>query len=178
MTAKAAKRTLITEDWQPDSSGLSYALEHGVSPDIEVEKFRDYHLMHGNTMASWPAAWRTWVRNAGKFSEGRSCPRSNVSPYGINEWCHTRRDAVMLPFGGEMRSSIGGFDLARVATEACIAARIPAGTRPDLDPLADWLRHGCSLDDIVRAIETADRRPDRPNLRWYTRAVLERKGRS
>ena len=24
--------------------------------------FRDYHLAHGSTMKSWPAAWRTWVR--------------------------------------------------------------------------------------------------------------------
>ena len=25
-------------------------------------QFRDYHLAHGSTMKSWPAAWRTWVR--------------------------------------------------------------------------------------------------------------------
>ena len=35
-------------------------------PDLSVGTvavaFRDYHLAHGSTMKSWPAAWRTWVR--------------------------------------------------------------------------------------------------------------------
>jgi uncharacterized protein YdaU (DUF1376 family) len=35
-------------------------------PDLSARTvaiaFRDYHLAHGSTMKSWPAAWRTWVR--------------------------------------------------------------------------------------------------------------------
>ena len=36
----------------------------------EIAKFRDHHHQHGKSMADWPAAWRTWSRNAIKFNNG------------------------------------------------------------------------------------------------------------
>lgn len=34
----------------------------------EAEHFRDHHLKLGNRFPDWPAAWRTWMRNALKFN--------------------------------------------------------------------------------------------------------------
>lgn len=34
----------------------------------EAAKFRDHHVSHGSRMSDWPAAWRTWFRNAIKFN--------------------------------------------------------------------------------------------------------------
>lgn len=34
----------------------------------QVDQFCDHHQSRGSTMASWPAAWRTWMRNALKFT--------------------------------------------------------------------------------------------------------------
>jgi uncharacterized protein YdaU (DUF1376 family) len=49
-----------------------------ISVDEECAKFRDHHVSNGNTMADWPAAWRTWVRNALKFNgKERSNGRDN-----------------------------------------------------------------------------------------------------
>lgn len=41
---------------------------HHRIPADEFEKFADYHRSKGNAMADWPAAWRTWLRNADKFA--------------------------------------------------------------------------------------------------------------
>jgi hypothetical protein len=40
----------------------------------EFEKFADYHRSKGNAMADWPAAWRTWLRNADAYAS-RGQPR-------------------------------------------------------------------------------------------------------
>lgn len=34
-----------------------------------MDQFRDHNMKHGNVMADWPAAWRTWYRNAVKFEK-------------------------------------------------------------------------------------------------------------
>ena len=38
--------------------------------DEEAEKFRDYHNAKLTSAADWPACWRTWTRNAIKYSNG------------------------------------------------------------------------------------------------------------
>lgn len=38
-----------------------------VDPDLETAQFRDHHQAKGSTMSDWPAAWRTWMRNAQKW---------------------------------------------------------------------------------------------------------------
>lgn len=34
----------------------------------EIDQFRDHHAKERSVMADWPAAWRTWVRNAMAFN--------------------------------------------------------------------------------------------------------------
>jgi hypothetical protein len=49
-----------------------YAKEKGLNPVETFESFKDYHEMHGSKFASWPAAWRTWCRNAVVFAAARA----------------------------------------------------------------------------------------------------------
>jgi hypothetical protein len=60
-------RTRLKEDWAPSSETIAWAQSHFVASDkqvaIEAQKFRDYHVSKGSTMADWPAAWRTWWGN-------------------------------------------------------------------------------------------------------------------
>ena len=63
-------KTPLPPDWRLPDEGWSYAAGKGLTGDRierEAERFRDYHLSHGNVMADWSAAWRTWVGNVGKF---------------------------------------------------------------------------------------------------------------
>lgn len=43
----------------------------------QAEQFRDHHAARGGKMLDWPAAWRTWVRNALEFTRP---PRSGPVP--------------------------------------------------------------------------------------------------
>ncbi|MGH7743262.1 MAG: helix-turn-helix domain-containing protein [Candidatus Dormibacteria bacterium] len=62
----------------------------GVDPRFETEQFLDYHRSRGNTMASWDAAWKTWMRKQGVYAQERS---NNRAP-GRD----TRRSGGHLPF--------------------------------------------------------------------------------
>lgn len=79
-----ANRSRIPEGWQPDDAGKAYATARRIPWVSEAEKFRNYHEARGTLMASWPAAWRTWVGNAVQY-----LPESaKLSP-----------DTVLLPGG-------------------------------------------------------------------------------
>lgn len=45
--------------------------------DDQAAQFRDHHQQHGKSMADWPAAWRTWARNALKFTRA---PQQSAFP--------------------------------------------------------------------------------------------------
>jgi hypothetical protein len=54
-------------------------------PYSEVEAFKDYHLAHGNVMADWQAAFRTWLRNAARWGmNGRSASAQPAEPKGFS----------------------------------------------------------------------------------------------
>lgn len=51
---------------------LEFAIANGWRRDkasSEFSRFKDYHLSRASKFASWPAAWRTWVRNGIQFAE-------------------------------------------------------------------------------------------------------------
>lgn len=79
-SARKKSRTQVG-DFQPNRlEATTFWTSKGRSDldsNLESEKFRDHHLANGSVMADWPAAWRTWYRNAVKFnrreqSNGRS----------------------------------------------------------------------------------------------------------
>lgn len=43
-----------------------------VDPASETRQFLDYHRAKGSTFKDWTAAWRTWMRNAEKFTAERA----------------------------------------------------------------------------------------------------------
>lgn len=70
------RRTRVTADWRPSSGAWLWAAGQFPGHDLEreLEQFRDYHTGKGNVMASWDAAWRTWMRNTQTFQPSRSTP--------------------------------------------------------------------------------------------------------
>lgn len=64
---RAAPRSQIVPDWQPDDVGLAYAAQRHINLASEVPAFRNHHTAKGSLMASWAAAWRTWCDNAVRF---------------------------------------------------------------------------------------------------------------
>jgi hypothetical protein len=68
---KSALLSLFPADWSPRSEERAKAVSTGLNCDAEVEAFRDHHTARGNRMSDWDSAFRTWLRNAVKFSNGR-----------------------------------------------------------------------------------------------------------
>ena len=174
---KGSNRTRIAVDWRPSSDGLAYASERGID-DEEIEAFRDYHLAYGTLMANWDAAWRTWCRNAMKFNRTRapSPPLLQAidaaDTWGISSWASQLPGVERDTFGGEPILALNGYDVQAVARDVCEAAGWPPDHRGELTPLADWIRVGITPDVILEAIRTS-KKPDRPNLRYYHRRVME-----
>ena len=71
-TLRTRKRVSIPEGF-PFESDVRWTLKETpkLSPWDEAAKFRDYALKEAKTYADWPAAWRTWCRNAERWSAER-----------------------------------------------------------------------------------------------------------
>lgn len=65
----------IRDDWAPSLGNVITAQKLGIDLESEASKFRDYCLANAKTYADWDAAFRNWLRNSLKFSNG-----SNGSP--------------------------------------------------------------------------------------------------
>lgn len=59
--------TSLPDNFFPDDQGIKCADQHGVTINIELESFRDYHLARGLVRKDWQASWRTWCRNFKKY---------------------------------------------------------------------------------------------------------------
>lgn len=62
-------RSARTKSKMPDNFSLTarmteFALDKGLVPESELEKFKDYHRPRENRFSDWEAVWRTWCRNA------------------------------------------------------------------------------------------------------------------
>lgn len=58
---------LVPDDWRtPYRKDPKFA---HVDVDDEAAAFRDRNLAHGTYYRDWRAAWRTWMRNAAKWTE-------------------------------------------------------------------------------------------------------------
>ena len=67
---KASRKTRIAPDAQPSNADCVAADKAGLTQGQfrdEWVGFRDFHGAKGSTMASWSAAWRTWLRNSKRF---------------------------------------------------------------------------------------------------------------
>lgn len=78
--ANRARATQIPVDF-PGEPELAWAEQErpDVLPGAVAVQFRDYHLAHGTTMKSWPAAWRTWVRKEHRRAPARASPAAQTA---------------------------------------------------------------------------------------------------
>jgi hypothetical protein len=73
----ARKRATRLPDGFPSKEEIDRASEKfGSETDWqrEAEQFRDRNTATGGTYKDWPAAWRTWCRNAGKWRKPSAAP--------------------------------------------------------------------------------------------------------
>jgi hypothetical protein len=85
LVKKTKLRSPISENAQPESADKIFYMDHGCGQmDEDWAQFCDHHRSRGTLMLDWRAAWRTWVRNIGKFDAKRVRPTlmngHNVSP--------------------------------------------------------------------------------------------------
>lgn len=83
-------KTEIADGSQPDAADLAFVSEAGMDSRQAADEwaqFRDHHLKNRSLFADWRAAWRTWVRNVGKFQpakrsngNGGHAPNARASP--------------------------------------------------------------------------------------------------
>ena len=83
----ASKGTRLPEEWYPDTQGMAYADQRGLSPEetaTEVERFRNYwHAKSGKdaTKMKWDATWKNWVLRSvemkGKNNDKRNTRNGN-----------------------------------------------------------------------------------------------------
>ncbi len=57
------------EDLICDEKVRSSWASHGIDPNVEFAKFRDYHRARGTRFTDWLAAWRNWARKAIEMKE-------------------------------------------------------------------------------------------------------------
>lgn len=71
----------IPTDFSLSDSLRSWSIKTGPALDItaELDQFTDHHLAKGSLMKNWDAAFRTWIRNAIKFSKGGNNSRPKTS---------------------------------------------------------------------------------------------------
>lgn len=80
--AKAKRATQRPTDFRPAQSHVDLAAELGIDLRAEWQQFCDHHDAKGTTYKDWPAALRTWIRNAAKFGRGgRPAGRSRVDEH-------------------------------------------------------------------------------------------------
>jgi hypothetical protein len=69
--SRAQRATTWPDDFTLLQERIDEAMRVGADPAWEWGKFRDYHQAKGSRFVAWPAAWRTWLRNAVDFEQRR-----------------------------------------------------------------------------------------------------------
>lgn len=80
---KPSRGTVAPSDFMPDQTAHDIAASTGVNLQAELANFLDHHTARGTVFKDWQAAFRTWLRNAVKFSSHApaSCRgRQSASP--------------------------------------------------------------------------------------------------
>lgn len=68
--SRSERAIRLPAEWAPRSDELALARDLRVDPSRELAAFRDHHAARGSRFVDWNAAFRTWLRNAVKFSRG------------------------------------------------------------------------------------------------------------
>jgi hypothetical protein len=65
---KHASQCVLPGSFTPDDTARDIATSLGLNAGDELTAFADHHAAKGSTFICWQAAFRTWLRNAAKFS--------------------------------------------------------------------------------------------------------------
>lgn len=82
--AEKGRRCRLPSDFILTDALRDYAASKGMPRNVvdrEFDRFRNHHTAHGSVMASWPAAWRTWVGNFPQFNGGRRAASAEEMTY-------------------------------------------------------------------------------------------------
>jgi hypothetical protein len=63
-------KTAFPERFEISDDLCKWCLAQHTEANLHYEAFKDYHSSKGSRFIDWNAAFRTWVRNAAKFSNG------------------------------------------------------------------------------------------------------------
>lgn len=77
--AKVKRACQLPASWMPNDGHLAYVIEHGLDGGHQLAQFRDHHTAKGSKMKDWDAAFRTWLRNAVSYGQGRATPAPAAS---------------------------------------------------------------------------------------------------
>jgi len=178
---RAATRAQLPDNWEPGLPGNLYALERGLDVEAELEAFSDYHRMHGNLMADWAAAWRTWCRNSLRFGGAAASEKQRSVPTdfeGIEAFVRRLPDTQSGKMAnGQTVPCINGYDVAGAIVDAWRAAGLSRDWRGDLGPIVEWLREGIDPETIIEAIHFSAKPRTLNAWTYYTGRVYERAGR-
>jgi hypothetical protein len=181
---RTANRTQIKQNWTPGPDEADFAEKAGIDWNKEAPKFIDYHLAHGSLMASWPAAWRTWIRNAAAWMAKAQPVRSDLvslsqakdDAYGAGWWASTLGNTTRETIGAQLVICVNGYDVVAVARDCCAAAGLAPEWRGDLSSVEGWLREGIDPDAAVAAIQAERRKPARiASMRYFDLRVRNHK---
>jgi hypothetical protein len=82
-TKALARRTRVPEPFLITDEMRAWAQSKSITLDLdsETEQFLDYHRGKGTVGKDWTATWRTWMRNAQKWSRGSPARSSNTEDH-------------------------------------------------------------------------------------------------
>ena len=78
----------MPDGFTPDSTAQDIAISLALNAADELTAFTDYHAANGSTFLCWQAAFRTWLRNAAKFSRKPAATTANRQ----TETAHMRQE--------------------------------------------------------------------------------------
>lgn len=75
---RASRATSAPDAFPITQQARDWAKAHAPEADLKLEtaNFLDHHRAKGSTFKDWNAAWRTWMRNSARFSNGRQTQAS------------------------------------------------------------------------------------------------------
>lgn len=141
---QAKRGRTLPDDFAPSGAHRQLAARLGVDLDAEWEQFVDYHLAKGSAFKDWPAALRTWLRNARRYApaggNGRH-PDPAVHRPG-DEWQRKREDdeAALAAWEAEIEPRLR-------AASADVRREITAAAKAEAAGLEQHPRY----DQIIRA---------------------------
>jgi hypothetical protein len=74
------RKSRLPEGWEPNLKHRSQARDAGLDFSHEHQQFVDHHTAKGSRYTDWDAAFRTWLRNAGKWKRERGGTGTGYAP--------------------------------------------------------------------------------------------------